>query len=222
MTNNNDLFVREVDEELRQDQLKSFWRRFAPFIIGAAVAIVVGVGRFRAWEWYSANQANASGDRFLSALEAARNSNSAGALDTLNALQNDGSGAYPLLARLKAAALTAETDPQGAVTAFDAIAADSSIPAPLRDIARLRAGYLLVDTGSYADVSARVEVLTADGNAMRYSALEAMALAAYKAGDLANAGKLLEPVANDPAAPASLLQRAQILLDLIAGQSPAG
>jgi hypothetical protein len=222
MTNNNDLFVREVDEELRQDQLKSIWRRFAPFIIGGAVAIVLGVGGFRGWEWWSENQANASGDRFLAALDSARANDPAAALETLKALESDGSGAYPLLARLKSAALTAETDPAGAIAAFDAIAADSAIPAPLRDVARLRAAYLLVDHGSYADVAARAEVLTADGNAMRYSALEAMALAAWKAGDRANAAKLLQPAADDIAAPAGLRQRVQILLDLIAGDTPAG
>ncbi len=49
-------------------------------------------------------------------------------------------------------------------------------------MARLRAGLILVDTGTYEDVSKRVELLSTDDNALRYAAREALALAAWKAG----------------------------------------
>jgi hypothetical protein len=211
MSDNNNLFVREVDDELRQDKLKSIWRRFGRIVISAA---------WTGYQTWSENRANASGDRFLAALNAARDGNADEALKGLTSLEADGTGAYPLLARLRAATLTADKDPKAAVAAFDAIAADSTIAEPLRDIAKLRAAYLLVDHGTYAEVAARAETLSADGNPMRYSALEAMGLAAYKAGDNANALKLFETITADNAAPQSLTQRAQIMLSLIGGTAP--
>jgi hypothetical protein len=222
MSNNNDLFVREVDEEIRQDQLKSLWRRFGSVAVAGAVAIVLGVGGYRAYDWWATERANQSGDRFLTALDQVRENKSAEALEAFKALEADGTGAYPLLAKLKAAALTAETDPAGAVSAFDAVASDNAVAAPLRDLAKLRAAYVLVDTGTYADVASRAETLTAEGNPLRYSALEAMALSAWKAGDSANAEKLLAPIITDPAAPANLQRRIQILLDVIAGAKTSG
>jgi hypothetical protein len=55
----------------------------------------------------------------------------------------------------------------------------------------LRAAYLLVDHGSYSDVSAEVEVLAVPGNPARHSAREALGLAAFKAGDLAKAAAMV-------------------------------
>lgn len=220
MSNTNDLFVREVDEELRQDKIKSAWRRFGKMVIALAVAIVLAVAAWTGYKTWAESRANASGDRFLAALDAARDGNTDEALKGLAALEADGTGAYPLLARFRSAALTAAKDPKAAVTAFDAVAADSSVAQPLRDIAKLRAAYLLVDHGTYAEVATRAEVLSADGNPMRYSALEAMGLAAYKAGDNANAQKLFETITADSAAPESLTQRAQIMLSLISGTAP--
>jgi hypothetical protein len=222
VTNNNDLFVREVDDEIRQDQLKSLWRRFGPILIAAAVLIVAGVGGWRGYQYWNENRANVSGDRFLAALDQARDGNTAEALKSLETLQADGTGAYPLLAKLRAAGILAETDAKAAVAAFDAVAADGSVAQPLRDIARLRAAYLLVDHGTYDEVAARAEPLSADGNAMRHSAREALGLAAWKAGNIDNARLLFEQIANDAQAPDGLAQRVQVMLSLISGGQPAG
>ena len=220
MSNTNDLFVREVDEELRQDKLKSVWRRFGAILISAIVGIILAVAAWTGYSTWSINRANASGDRFLAALDLARAGSTDEALKGLTALEADGTGAYPLLARFRAATLTATKDPKAAVAAFDAVAADSAVAQPLRDIAKLRAAYLLVDHGTYAEVAERAETLSADGNPMRYSALEAMGLAAYKAGDFTNAQKLFETITADSAAPDSLSNRAQVMLSLISGTTP--
>jgi hypothetical protein len=221
VTNNNDLFIREVDEELRNDQLKSIWRRFGALIIGAAVLIVAGVAAWRGYDYWQASQANASGDRFLAALDQARDGNSAEALKALESLQADGTGAYPMLAKLRSAGLLAETDPKAAVAAFDAFAADGSVPQPLRDIAKLRAAYLLVDHGTYDEVAARAETLSADGNSLRHSAREAMGLAAWKAQRTDDARRLFSQIADDPQTPRGVAERAGIMLALI-GEVAAG
>ena len=220
MSNTNDLFVREVDDELRQDKLKSIWRRFGTLLIAGVVAIVLGVAAWTGYTQWSQGKADASGDRFLAALDAARGGNADEALKGLTALEADGTGAYPLLARFRSATLTAAKDPKAAIAAFDAVAADGSVAEPLRDIATLRAAYLLVDHGTYAEVAQRAEALSADGNPMRYSALEALGLSAYKAGNNVNAQKLFEAITADTAAPAGVANRAQIMLSLISGTSP--
>jgi len=37
----DDSFIREVDEELRHDRLKSIWDRFGNLLIGLAVLVLV-------------------------------------------------------------------------------------------------------------------------------------------------------------------------------------
>ncbi len=212
----DDGFIREVEEELRSDRLKQFWDRFGLIIIGVAVAAVLATAGYRGWEWYSNSQASASGDRFLEALNLANGGDADAALAELDALQAEGFGQYPVLARMRAATVRFNAgDADGAVADFDEIAGDRSVPVALRDMARLRAAYILVDHGSYEDVAARAEQLAAGDNPLRHSAREALGLAAFQNGRTADAQRLFDEIRADPVAPSGLAERARIMLELI-------
>lgn len=219
----DDSFIREVEEELRSDRLKGFWDRFGTIIIGIAVLIVVATAGYRGYEYYSQTQASASGDRFLAALNLANEGKPDEALSALQALEADGYGAYPVLARMRAATVLQEKgDTEGAVAAFDAVAADESAPDAVRDMARIRAAYILVDTGSAADVAQRAEQLSADNNPLRDAAREALGLAAWKEGRLGDAKTLFRQIVDNPTAPRNAVQRANIMLDLITASGEVG
>ena len=94
--------------------------------------------------------------------------------------------------------------------------ADASADENFRALARLRAGMLLVDSGTTAEVEARVTPLTAAGAPYRASAREALGLAYYKAGELKKAFSQFETISNDVQAPAAMQQRVRIMLALIA------
>jgi hypothetical protein len=214
----DDSFIREVNEDLRQDQARQLWDRYGAYIAGAVVLVVLATAAWVGWDYWSRSQANASGDRFSQALQLAKDGDADKAMEALQALEKDGYGAYPVLARLRIATLLATQGKQAeAVAGFDAVAADGSIPDAIRDMARLRAAFILVDTGSYDDVASRVEPLTADTNAMRHSARETLGLAAWKAGRNDDALKLFEQIASDAAAPRNLQQRASVMAELIRG-----
>ncbi len=212
----DDSFIREVNEELRSEQMRAVWRRFGPILIGGAVAIVIGTAGFVGYEYWRESKAAVSGDQFLAALELAGDNKADEALNALKTLETEGAGSYPLLAQLRSATLLEQKkDMAGAVSAFDAVAADNKAPVALRDVAKLRAAYILVDTGSYDEVAKRAETLSADGNPMRGSAREVLGLAAYKAGRTDDAVKLFQQNADDAAIPANLRQRANTMLDLM-------
>ncbi len=214
----DDSFIREVNEELRQDQAKALWDRYGPIFLGIAIAAVLATAAWVGWDYWTRSQANASGDRFSQALTLAGQGRADEALAQLQALEADGYGAYPVLARLRTATLqAAQGDTAAAVASFDAVAADNGVPASMRDMARLRAAYILVDHGSYADVSTRVEALTADTNALRHSAREALGLAAWKEGRSSDALALFEQLASDAEAPRNARERATLMSELIRG-----
>lgn len=214
----DDSFIREVNEELRSERMKSIWRRFGPLLIGGAVALVLGTAGMVGYQHWTESKASASGDKFLAALDLAAAGKSDEALAALDDLENTGYGSYPVLARLRAASVLAEKgDAAAAVAAFDNIIADNDVPSSIRAIARLRAGYLLVDNGSYDDAASRVETLSADGNPMRGSAREVLGLAAWKAERFDDAFKLFQQIADDNLVPANIRQRANTMLDLMRG-----
>lgn len=215
MVNQDDSFIREVNDELRSDQMRLVWRRFGRILIGAAVLVVLGTIGKVGYDYWRDSEASAAGDSFLAALTLAREGKGEEALAALTALEKDGFGSYPVLARMRAASLTAETNAEGAVAAFTAIAKDASVPQALRDAARLRAAYLLVDTGTYDQVSAEAEQLATPQSTLRHSAREVLGLSAFKHEDYARAKEWFDAILSDNESPRNVANRAQMLLDLI-------
>ncbi|RWB24046.1 MAG: tetratricopeptide repeat protein, partial [Mesorhizobium sp.] len=207
-----------VNEEMRRDQAHALWDRFGPALLAFAILVVVGTAAFVGYRYWDETRANRSGDAFSQALKLANEGKSDEALAALAELEKDGYGAYPLLARMRAATVKADKgDAAAAVKDFDEVAADTDIPSGLRDMARLRAALLLVDHGSFADVSSRVEALTADTNPLRHTAREALGLAAWKEGKATDALKLFDQIASDDSAPRNARERATLMSELIRG-----
>ncbi|MFN3717310.1 MAG: tetratricopeptide repeat protein [Rhizobium rhizophilum] len=223
MVDQNDSFIREVNEELRSDQVRNAWKRYSRIIIGAAVVIVLGTAGHRLWTHWDSTQASDAGDKFLAALTLADQGKRDEAEAALQALEQDGYGAYGILARFRVASVLAEKgEPAGAIASFKSIGEDSSIPEAVRNTAKVRAAWLLVDTGTYEDVSAMVEAMATPNNAMRHAAREALGLAAYKAGDMTRAREWFEQIIEDAEAPRNVANRAQMMLDNIkaSGKAP--
>jgi hypothetical protein len=193
----NETIFREVDEELRGDRLRSLWKRFGPYIIGAAVAVVLVVALNEGWSFWQNSNAARSSDQFYAALELAEAGDVAGAQEALNTLAAEGSGAYPTLARFRQASLLArDGKTQAAVAAYDALATAESNPR-LRDLALALAATLLIDSGDVAAVEQRVGAFAVDNHPMRNIAREAIGLARYKAGDLDGALATLQQITAD-------------------------
>ena len=93
-----------------------------------------------------------------------------------------------------------------------------SVDGPLRNMARIRAAYLLSDKTSVEVLKKRLAGLDVPGSAWRGSANEIIALAEYRAGNLAEADKLITVLLADPETPAGLRQRAQLFAALLRPQ----
>ena len=202
-----DNIFREVDEELRSDRMRALWRRIAPFVIGAAVAIVAIVAVNEGWAWYTNSQSARSSEELYAALASADKDDLTAAQAELDTLAANGSGGYPVLAEFAKASLLAKSgDAAGAVAAYDALAnAQSNVR--LRELALLQAAAILVDTGTLADVEARIATVATDDNPMRRVARELIGLAQFKAGDATAAKASCEAVLNDPLAQEGIRNR---------------
>lgn len=218
----DDSFIREVNEEMRRAQAQAIWDRFGPATIVLAILIVLGTAIYVAYDYWDRSRANASGDKFSQALLLANQNKSDEAIAALKDLEDAGYGAYPILARMRTATeLVDKADFKGAVAGFDAVAADTAIPMAIRDMARLRAAFVLVDNGSVDEVSTRVQPMLEDTNPLRHSAREALALADWKAGKAADALKLFDQIGQDEAAPRNTRERANVMGELIRGSGDA-
>lgn len=217
----SDIF-REVEEDIRREQLKRLWDRFGIYVILVAVLIVAGTAAWRGWQWYSARQAAAAGQTYHQAVELARGGAHEEARAAFSAIAQD-RGPFSTLARLRAAAaLAAAGDTEGAAAAYDAIAGDGGVERTLRDLARIRAGYLLIDTAERAEIEERVEGLASEASAWRHSARELLGLAAYREGDYGGAAQRFQEILSDQETPQDLRTRAQLMMSLVAAARPVG
>jgi hypothetical protein len=150
----------EVDEEVRRERLKKLWDEYSIYIIAGALLIIAAVGGWRGYQYLEAKKAAEAGAAFDKAVELSEQNKHAEAEAAFTDLAAKAPSGYRMLARLRAAAEVANRDPQAAAKLYDDIAADRSIGATERDLARVRAAGLLLETTSYPSMLQRLEPTT--------------------------------------------------------------
>lgn len=218
----SETFIREVDEELRRDQLKQLWKRFAPLIIGVCVLIVAITAGYRGFVWWEERKAAQAGDRFMAALAKIESGSREEGEAELVAIASDSDIGYAALARLRLAGEKAGNGAKPeALAAYDAVANDNAVPQPLRDLALIRAALLALDTGDVAGAKERATRLNTADNPWRHAAREVIGTAAYQAGELQAARDAFTEIQQDAQTPADLWVRSGLMVSLIDGQLAA-
>jgi hypothetical protein len=205
----------EVDEDVRRDQLKKLWDQYSIYIVAGALLIIAAVGGWRGYQYLEGKKAAEAGAAFDKAVELSEQNKHAEAEAAFIDLAAKAPSGYRMLARLRAAAELAQRDPQAAVKLYDDLSADRSIGGPERDLARVRAAALLLDTAGYPAMLQRLESATAPGATFRHTARELLALSAWRANDASAARQWLDMIANDGDTPPSLRSRAEALQALL-------
>ena len=213
----SDIF-HEVDEEVRREQFKKLWERYQILVIAAAVLIVLGVAGWRGYDWWENKKAGEAGAAFEAAIALSEQGKHAEAEAAFSKIAQDSTTTYRTLALVRAAAELAQTDPKAAVAAYDKIVADTTVGPELRDLAGLRAGALLIDSGSYTEAGQRLEPLAAPDHTFKHTARELLALAAWRAGDTAAAKRWIEMINTDPGTPPDERNRMEMLSSLMASE----
>ena len=205
----------EVDEEVRREQLKKLWDKYSLYIIAVAILIVAAVGGWRGYQYLEAKRAAEAGDAFNKAVELSEQNKHSEAETAFSNLVAKAPYGYRLLSRFRLAAEVEKRDPKAAVQMFDELAADRSIGAEQQELARIRAGGILVDTAGYADMKQRLEADTAPNATFHHVARELLALSAVRANDATAARQWLDMMSADADTPPSVRSRAEALQALL-------
>ena len=193
----------------------ALWRRHGRYVIALAVATVLGVAAFNAWQSYRERQRLAEGRAYVQAIDWVVKDDVPKATTAMAAIAANGGG-YRLLALLEEASLKAKAgNTAGAVKIYDAMAADESAGRPFRDLATILAVLASLDSGDASALGRRVQPLAAEGQAFRPSALELQGLLALRQGDFKAATKSFRALSDDTGAPSGLRQRAAQILSWI-------
>jgi hypothetical protein len=206
---NNEAFLREVDDELRRDQMTHVWRNYGRWILAT---IVLALALLAGWIYWQHHQETVAGEQGLvfrgaiADLGANKMKEAEGPLKQLAA--SDAAGYRTMAKFTQADLLLIKNDLKGAAAIFADVAKDETLPQPFRDLALVRQTSAEYDTLQPQAVIDRLGKLAVKDNAWFGSAGELVAAAYLRAGKRDVAGKLYGEIARDETVPASIRQRA--------------
>ena len=207
--NPSESFAREVDEKLREDQLKDFGKRFGGWIIAGVVLFLGAVGGWLYWQDRQAKQAQEQSETLAAIYADIAAQNVATVPQRLKPLEESGNEIVSATARLAQAAVALEKgDRKTALAQYKEVAADEGLPSPYRDLGTIRATALEFDSLKPEQVIERLAPLTKPGEPWFGSAGELTAMAYLKQGQKAKAGKLFADIAADQQVPPTIRTRA--------------
>ena len=202
-------FLREVDENLRADQLADFWKRWGRLLIVALVVGLIALGGWLWWNNHSQDVAGEQGEQLQTAFNNIGAGNAAAAEKTLAELSGSRVDGYRAAALMSQAAIAVErNDAKGAAAKLAAIANDASLAQPYRDLALVKQTALEFDQLQPQAVIDRMRPLATKDSAFFGSAGEMVAISYLRQNKRADAGKLFAEIARDANVPDSIRQRA--------------
>lgn len=207
--NDGDVFLREVDEELRKERLNNFVARYGWAIIAAIVLVLGAIGGWLWWQHSKAESAGMQGEALLETLDAMESGGIANAQPKIAELaesRNAGYRAAGLFARANAE-LQANNN-AAAIATLGSIVQDQGLDEIYRNAALVRQTALEFDSLQPQAVIQRLGPLARPGEPWFGSAGELVGIAHMKMNRADLAGQLFGQIGRDETVPPSIRTRA--------------
>jgi hypothetical protein len=203
-----DTFVREVDENLRRDRIRDFFRQNGTWVVAGVILFLAACGAIIWYQQHREQRSQAEVEQLAQIYKDIGLGNTSKVPQQLDALADSGSkGVRATALFTRAAFAIQQNDPKLAISIYKKIADDGSLPGAYRDAALIRQTALEFDQLQPDQVIARLAPLAKPGNPWFGSAGEMTALALVKQGKKQQAGQLFATIAKDKSVPDSIRNR---------------
>lgn len=209
----SDIF-REVEEEVRQERLQQWWKKYGNYVVAGVSIVVIGVAGWKLWERYDQQQRIKASSEIESAAQISAAGQYDMAADAYAKIAKKAPAGYASVAQLSQAdELLASGRTGDAVALYMKIVETDK--AGLGQVARIRAAWAQGDKLSTAELKTLLEPVNVATSKWRFMARELLAYRALKDGQTADAEKEFAALAKATEAPGSLRQRADAMATLI-------
>ncbi|MCF8474725.1 MAG: tetratricopeptide repeat protein [Emcibacter sp.] len=203
-------FIREVDEDLRHQQMKNLWKKYGSYVIAFLVGTVLFVAGNVSLRNYNEGQYAKVADQYSAVEQSVTANDMDDALKKLGLLSDTDVVGYKILAAFREADIElSRNNNQKAVAVLDKLSKASDVDQYYRDLSALKAGMIILDDATFDDAQSRLTPLTIEGNPWKYMAKELLAMAAIKNGNMAEAKEILTQLEQDLEAPQDVKDRAK-------------
>ena len=212
----NEAFLREVDEELRRDELRNFWQRWGKWLLALVIVALLALAGWLYWQQRQQQEAGVDAEKLNAALDQLARNQPDAATPALKQLSTSDRDGYRAAAKLALADIAMQKgDLKSAATQYGALAADEALGKPFRDLALIRQTAAEFDTLPPQTVVKRLEPLAQKGSPWFGSAGEMVAISYMRMNRHADAGKLFAAIGQDQDVPPSLRSRAVQMAGLL-------
>lgn len=209
-----DEFIREVDEDVKEEKRLKLWKKFFPYVVSISLGIVLFTSGFVFWEGYSNDQRQKLGDDFTAAVVLAGEDDLDASLIALDRIVDKGSDGYVTMAKMKKASILIE---QGRIDEGLEIYKDlekNAVDQSFRDIATILYVLNSLNNESKDDLLKKIIPLE-NSEIWKSSALELKGYIYLRNNEIAKAIEAFETISKLPSKPGDLSQRAKNLINLL-------
>lgn len=184
--------LREVAEEIKEEQFKQLWKKIGPFVVGLIVAALVITGGIEFYRHNQKQRALAESEQLQTALSLIESGDGETGAEMLKTLSETSTRGYRYLAAFQYAdyLIGLGKDKYGeAVETLDIVINDAQAPQPFKNMALFDKIILRIENGDqdFAGMEAELDRLAAKSNAWTPLALEIAAELALRRGDVEKA-----------------------------------
>lgn len=209
----SDIF-REIEEDVRRDELEKLWKRYGDYVIAGAAALVIGVAAYKLWQFYETKQALKASNSYIAAMQLSEGANNAEAALAFGQIVKSAPGGYAVTAKLaQADTLAVSGKPNDAVALYKTIADKDKNE--LGAVARIRAAWVQADSASCGDQQTLLAPIDGPSSSWRFMAREILAYCDFRDGRMKQAEGEFDGLTHQSDAPTMLRQRAAAMVALI-------
>jgi len=209
-----DEFIREVDEDVKEEKRLKLWKKFFPYVVSISLGIVLFTSGFVFWEGYSNDQRQKLGDDFTAAVVLVGEDDLDASLIALDRIVDKGSDGYVTMAKMKKASILIE---QGRIDEGLEIYKDleqNAVDQSFRDIATIL--YVLNSLNNKSKDNLLKKIIPLENSEIwKSSALELKGYIYLRNNEIAKAIEAFETISKLPSKPGDLSQRAKNLINLL-------
>lgn len=190
-----DAFIREVDEDVKNDNFKELWKKYGTYIVAFVVIAVTAAVCFDRVKLWKMQQNQIRTENYMAAAQLKENPE-----ETLAALQKistDENNIFADFAKLQIAnVLLTQEKNEEALATLQALADDKNADKAVRDVALIKLASYKVDMVSKTELEQILQPILAENTSWTPLANDLLAMSAIKEGDIETAkeiyGKILQ------------------------------
>lgn len=211
-----DAFIREIDEELKNEKLKKIWDKYGLFIIIFVVLAVSAAVSFETFKAWNEKRNQEFSDTYAYALNLQNQGRYAEAMEVLDKLQKSKKAVYSDIAEIQMANIMMEQNKvEEAIAILENVVKDEDFNPQMKQIATIKLASYKLDYAPSEEIQSMLAPLVRENGVWTNIAKEMLAMLAVRDGDLDRAKTLYQEISVAANTPETLKARAQDMLNVI-------